>query len=211
MTELDARPPGSETTGQAEQAPGRRHRRKGRHRSRRGRLLELGVVIAVAVVVAIGIRTFAFEAFYVPSTSMYPTLRVGDRIIVDKLLFNYHDLTTGDIIVFHRPAAANMCAGDEGDLVKRVIGLPGQLISSKGNTVYINGKPLKEPWLPKVDPLGSKAIAPTRIPKNSFYVLGDNRAISCDSRYWGTVPGPSIVGRVVALIWRGGRPDLHFF
>ena len=181
------------------------------NRSRKRTLIEWVLVLVVALGVAFGLRTFAFQVYYVPSTSMVPTLLVGDRIVVDKLLFNYHSLKEGDIVVFSRPPADTECGANEADLVKRVIGLPGEEISSRGNTVYINNKPLNEPYLPRLDPLGPKGIGQETIPKNEFFVMGDNRAISCDSRYWGTIEGSSIVGRVIAVVWRDGRPDLHTF
>jgi signal peptidase I len=187
-------------------------KRKGHHvRSRRRTLIEWVVVLLVALAIAFSLRTFVFQVFFVPSTSMVPTLLVGDRIVVDKLFFDYHSLKEGDIVVFNRPPADTVCGSEEADLVKRVIGLPGQRISSRGNTIYINGKALKEPYLPSDDPLGAKAIVSEVIPKNQFFVMGDNRAVSCDSRYWGTISGSSIVGRVIAVIWRNGRPDLHTF
>jgi signal peptidase I len=91
-----------------------------------------------------------------------------------------------------------------------VIGLPGQTIQSKGNTVYINGKALAEPWLPAGTQLG-RAIPEQKIPTGRFFMMGDNRSISCDSRYWGTIPGSSIIGKVLILWWRFGRPAFHIF
>jgi signal peptidase I len=118
------------------------------------------------------------------------------------------DLHAGDIVVFARPPAENCGGPPVPDLVKRVVGLPGQRISSRGNTVLINGKPLAEPWLPRPDPL-VKPITPITIPRNDYYVMGDNRAQSCDSRYWGPVPRSLIVGKVVAIFWPLSR--LHWF
>ncbi len=180
--------------------------------SRRGRrLLEWVAVILVAILVAFGLRVFAFQAFYVPSGSMIPTLQIGDRIIVDKFLFDYHSLKTGDIIVFHRPAASSVCAdATDGDLVKRVIATPGETISSAGDTVFINGKPLAEPYLPKGTAFGPQIVT-QKLQPNYYFVMGDNRDVSCDSRYWGPVYGPSIIGKVVLLVWRHGRPAFHWF
>jgi len=178
---------------------------------RRGHwLIEGGIIVAVALVIAILLRIFVVQVFYVPSTSMLPTLRPGDRIVVDKLSYHLHAIDRGDIIVFSRPPREHQeCGGPlVPDLVKRVIGLPGETISSRGNTVLITGKPIKEPWLPKDTPLGPP-IRRTVVPPNSYYVLGDNRANSCDSRYWGTVPRSIIVGKVIAVIWPPSR--LHWF
>ena len=168
------------------------------------------MVVVVAVVVAVVLRAFVIQTFFIPSGSMEPTLKIGDRILVDKLSYHFHGVGRGDIIVFKTPPAeVGKCAGPPvPDLVKRVIGLPGEEISSRGNTVLINGRPLAEPWLPRHDPLG-QPITPTRIPANRYFVMGDNRANSCDSRDWGLVPRSSIVGRVVAVFWPFSQ--FHFF
>jgi signal peptidase I len=170
--------------------------------------VEGGVIVVLAVVVAVLLRVFAFQVFYVPSTSMLPTLHPGDRIVVDKLSYHLHPIERGDIIVFQRPADEHCGGPPVPDLVKRVIGLPGERISSRGNTVLINGKPIAQPWLPKDTQLGPP-IPPTVVPSNSYYVLGDNRSDSCDSRYWGPVPRSLIVGKVVAIVWPLSR--FHFF
>jgi signal peptidase I len=122
----------------------------------------------------------------------------------------------GDILVFTPPARDTMCSGPrDTDLVKRVIGLPGQTIYSVGNKIFINGHVLSEPYLPRHDPLGlaipGGKAAPFRIPPGEFYMMGDNRAVSCDSRYWGPIKASEIVGRVVMLLWANGHPDLRFF
>jgi signal peptidase I len=136
-------------------------------------------------------------AFSVPSTSMAPTLEAGDLIVVDEQPRDFLPIREGEIVVLSRPAADTECGSGETDLVERVIGLPGQNISSRGNTVYINNNPLNEPYLPRLDPLGPKGIGQETIPKNEFFVMGDNRAISCDSRYWGTISSSLIIGKVV--------------
>jgi signal peptidase I len=162
---------------------------------------EWAVVLVLALLAAFVIRTFVFQTFYIPSGSMEPTLQVGDRIIVSKLSYDIHDPHRGDIIVFHAPAReASVCADPSiKDLVKRIIGMPGETISSQGNTILINGKPLAQPWFAPV-PLGPP-IQPTKIPANSYFVMGDNRTNSCDSRDWGTLPRGNIIGHVVFRIW----------
>jgi signal peptidase I len=172
--------------------------------------------LLAALLLALGVRSFVFQAFSIPSASMEPTLGIGDRILVWKAFFDWHDLRPGDIVVFTRPPRDH-CPGPAGsDLVKRVIALPGQAIYSAGNTIYVNGRPLAEPYLPARDPLGppipgASPAAPFHVPAGEFYVMGDNRAISCDSRFWGPVKGTSIVGQVVLLFWHDGRPALHGF
>ena len=172
--------------------------------------------LALALALTFGIRAFAFQAFSIPTTSMVPALNVYDRILVQKAFFNWHQLREGDIVVFTHPPRDH-CPGPAGsDLVKRVIALPGQTIYSAGGTLYVNGRRLREPYLPPDDPLGlpipgATRQDPFRVPAGEFYMMGDNRAISCDSRFWGPIKGSTIIGRVVMLLWHDSHPDLHFF
>jgi signal peptidase I len=187
-----------------------------RRRRWRRVLAETAVTILVAVLLAGVVRTFAFEAFWIPSPSMVPTLGVYDRILVQKAFFTWHDVHEGDIVVFSQPPLDH-CGGTQGDdLVKRVIGLPGQTIYSSGNNIYVNGRLLAEPYLPHNDPLGPPVTDatrqhPYRVPAGEFYVLGDNRAISCDSRYWGPIEGSSIIGKVVLVWWHNDHPVFRWF
>ena len=178
------------------------------------RLAETAVIVVVAVVLAVLVRTFVFQTFFIPTSSMVPTLGVYDRILVQKAFFTWQDVREGDIVVFSHPPLDDCPGPANGDLVKRVIALPGQTIYSAGDSIYVDGRLLAEPYLPPYDPLGP-AIAsrqrPYRVPPGDFYLLGDNRAISCDSRYWGPIKGSSIVGKVVLLWWHNGHPDLHWF
>ncbi len=178
---------------------------RGRHRSKsemRTRVIIEWVAVALgALLLAFVVRTYVVQTFFIPSASMEPTLQVGDRIIVSKLSYTFHAVHRGDIIVFHAPPKeSTVCADPEvKDLVKRVIGLPGETISSRGNQVLIDGKPLAQPWFPAV-PLGP-AIPRQVIPKDQYFVMGDNRSNSCDSRMWGTLPGGNIIGHVVFRVW----------
>lgn len=178
------------------------------HRARRRRrLTEWVLVVVAAVLIAAGLRAFFVQAFYVPSGSMEPTLLVGDRILVVKVGYTIH---RGDIIVFTRPPR-DTTDPQIHDLVKRVIGLPGDTIWSAHGVVYLDGKVLSEPWLPRPDPLGQTGISRQTIGPNQYFVMGDNRASSYDSRYWGTVPGSLVVGKVILIVWRDGHPYLHYF
>jgi signal peptidase I len=189
----------------------------GPKRRRRSRAVaETAITILVAVLLAGLARTFAFQTFWIPSSSMVPTLSVHDRVVVQKAFFTWHDVRDGDIVVFSRPPLDNCGGPQEGDLVKRVIALPGQTIYSSGNSIYLNGRLLAEPYLPRYDPLGppipdASRQHPYRVPPGEFYVLGDNRAVSCDSRYWGPVKGSSIVGKVVLVWWHDDHPDFRRF
>src|ERR1700689_3673905 len=124
-----------------------------RRRWRRTLVETVGVVL-VAVVLAGLVRTFVFQTFFIPSSSMVPTLGVYDRILVQKAFFNWHDVREGDIVVFSHPPLDDCPGPANGDLVKRVIALPGQTIYSSGNNIYVDGKLLAEPYLTHDDPLG---------------------------------------------------------
>src|SRR6202163_4781781 len=184
-----------------------------RRRRRWGRALaETAITILVAVLLAGLVRTFAFQTFWIPTSSMVPTLGVYDRILVQKAFFSWRDVREGDIVVFSHPPLDHCPGPQEGDLVKRVIALPGQTIYSSGNSIYVNGRLLAEPYLPQYDPLGPPIASsqhPFRVPPGEFYVLGDNRSDSCDSRYWGPIQGSSIIGKAILVIWHNNHPDLH--
>jgi signal peptidase I len=131
---------------------------------------------------------------------MEPTLQIGDRIVVSKLSVEFGTIHRGDILVFRAPAAVQtQCGDDVADLVKRVIGLPGDHLTSKGNTIYVNGSPLLQPWTHN-EPLG-RAIGKVTVPANHYFMMGDNEDDSCDSRYWGTIPRSSIIGKAFIRIW----------
>ncbi len=167
-----------------------------------------GAVVVVSVLIAVLLRTFVIGAFSIPSGSMTPTLEKGDRILVDRVAYDLHGVHRGDVVVF-RPTQKLLCGTPaEKYLVKRVIGLPGDHLSSEGNTIYVGGHPLKEPWLPKIDPLGQQ-ITPTTVPPGQYYMLGDNRGDSCDSRFWGTVPKSHLIGPAVVRFWPLSR--IHLF
>ncbi len=183
---------------------------------RRRALAETAIVVLAALLLAGLARAFVFQTFSIPTSSMVPTLDMGDRILVQKAFFTWRDIREGDIVVFGHPPPDHCPGPPDSDLVKRVIALPGQTIYSSGNSIYVNGRLLAEPYLPHYDPLGppiphASSQHPYRVPPGEFYVLGDNRAISCDSRYWGPVKGSSIVGKVVLVWWHDNHPDFHWF
>jgi signal peptidase I len=136
---------------------------------------------------------------------MEPTLQIGDRIIVSKLSVEFGTIHVGDILVFKAPKkVALVCGDDVADLVKRVIGVPGDHLVSKGNTIYVNGKVLQQPWT-HVANIGIKPIAPTYVTKNHYFMMGDNEDDSCDSRYWGLVPRSAVIGKAFVRIWPFSR------
>jgi signal peptidase I len=177
------------------------------------------VVVAVALAIAVVLRLFVVQTYSIPSSSMEPTLKVGDRIVVDKLSYDLHGVHRGDIVVFARPANEHCSGPVVSDLVKRVVALPGETISLSGHGfVRIDGKRLDEPWLPS-STQGTTFDGPPgtpysltqayTVPAGDYFVMGDNRNDSCDSRYWGPVAGSLIVGKVDLRIWP--LTHLHVF
>jgi signal peptidase I len=161
-------------------------------------LIEWVAIIAAALIVALVIKTFVFQAFYIPSGSMEPTLKPGDRVLVNKLSYDAHNIHRGDIVVFKRPPSE---ANDPTikDLIKRVIGLPGDTIESRNGEVYINGQPIKESYLPTGTTTTN--LPSTKVPPGQYFVMGDNRGNSKDSRYIGSISGHLIVGRAFVRVW----------
>ncbi len=176
-------------------------------RSAVGWLVEWAVILVLVVAATFLLRLFVLQTFSIPSGSMLPTLQINDRIIVDKL--SYH-VDRGAVVVFKRPPLEPQ---NYADLVKRVIGLPGERIGSVNGQITINGKVLAEPWLPKGpqaytqplpgDPNPQFNLPPggVLIPAGEYFVMGDNRVDSEDSRWFGPIPRSLIVGRAVAVVW----------
>ena len=170
-------------------------------------IVEWVVVVAGAVLVALIIKSFVVQAFYIPSESMKPTLEIGDRVLVNKLSYHLHDVNRGDIIVFERPDGA----GDTEikDLIKRVIALPGEKLVLQDHKVYINDHLLNEPYLPPgtaTEATGTwthscRAEDPCVVPPGTVWAMGDNRGNSKDSRYIGPIPEDKIVGRAFVIVW----------
>jgi signal peptidase I len=159
--------------------------------------IEWGAILVVAVVAAILIRGFVVEPFFIPSGSMEPTLQVNDRVLVNKLAYHFHSVHRGDIVVFKKPP--NDDTPGIKDLVKRVIGLPGETISAQDGQININGHPLREPWLPRG--VSTQDFGPTAIPKGEYFMMGDNRGDSADSRVFGPVSSKLFVGRAFIRVW----------
>lgn len=177
---------------------------RGRSRSSTRSLIEWGVVVVGAILVALLVKTFLIQAFQIPSASMHPTLLEGDRVLVNKLSYRLHDINRGDVVVFRRPV--NMSAGpnDPEDLIKRVVGLPGDTLQTRGDTLYVNGRALHEPYLAK----GTSTLnidEPVTVPAGRIWVMGDNRGDSQDSRVFGPIPQDSVVGRAFVRMWPPSR------
>lgn len=171
-----------------------------------------------ALVIAVGVKTFVAQAFYIPSGSMLPQLQIDDRIVVSKLAYKLHDPRRGDIVVFEAPTprpkervgavprvtrgllqAIGLAAPSTEDYVKRVIGLPGELVEGHDGHVFVNGKQVVEPYLPKG--VTTNDFAPITVPVGRLWVMGDNRGSSADSRVFGPIRQSTIVGRAVVRVW----------
>ena len=170
-------------------------------------ILEWVVVIVGAVGLALLIKAFLFQAYYIPSPSMNPTLFEGDRILVNKLSYKLHSVNRGDLIVFDTPEASG-----EDDLIKRVIGLPGEFVNVEEERIEIDGGLLLEPYLPLSSNIKSFATPVNcvnrpnenygcRIPDDHVFVMGDNRSNSRDSRFFGPVPIEDVKGRAFIRVW----------
>ena len=194
--------------GESPAAEGKRFRRRRRRSRPKGAraLLEWVIVIAVALLVALGIRQFLFQPFWIPTGSMEDTLVAGDRVLVNKAAYRFHGIRRGDVVVFERP---DNWAVEEAvkDLIKRVIGVPGDTITIRDCFVYIDGRRLVEPYVDErctepasavIDPDGDGTFV---VPDDVVFVMGDNRTGSSDSRVNGFVPKGDVVGRAFVLIW----------
>jgi signal peptidase I len=215
--------PDTAATGEpAAVVPGRAAGKKREHKGPLGFLRELPVLLVVAFVLALLIKTFLVQAFYIPSESMVPTLQVGDRVLVNKVVYHLHPPRRGDIIVFSDPhptevihrgtVAAFVHWLTDGlgvqkdptkDFIKRVIGLPGDTVEFAHGQVMINGRVLNEPYAHAAD---NSQFGPVRVPADSLFVMGDNRPNSNDSRgSLGFIPSDKVIGRAFIVIWPPSR------
>ncbi|MBD2559135.1 signal peptidase I [Nostoc sp. UIC 10607] len=157
------------------------------------------ILIAIALCLAFLIRTFIAEPRYIPSDSMLPTLHTGDRLVVEKISYHFHPPITGDIIVFQPPAELQRRGYPKDQaFIKRVIGQPGEVISVASGKVYLNGQPLAEDYIAEPP---NQPYQPVKVPEDEFFVMGDNRNDSNDSRYWGFLPRKNVIGRATFRFW----------
>ena len=170
-------------------------------------IAEWVAVLAGALVLALVLRSVLFQAYYIRFTSMEPTLSNGDRVLVNKLGYDLHDVNRGDLVVFERPAVAS--GRQEDDLIKRVVALPGEVIRFVEGNVYIDGRRLHEPYLESSGitsgniPSGCAAIVDggCLIGAGEVFVMGDNRPNSTDSRSFGPISEHAIVGQAFLRLW----------
>jgi signal peptidase I len=156
-------------------------------------------LVAIALILALAIRIFVAEPRYIPSDSMLPTLHIGDRLLVDKVSYLFHQPQTGNIVVFEPPEKLqNQGYRKDQVFIKRIIGKPGQTVRVAKGKVYINNKSLSEDYIAE-PPAYELVSAP--IPEKEFFVMGDNRNDSNDSHVWGFLPKQNIIGRAVFRFW----------
>ena len=190
---------GSDAPGAPGDGAGRS--RSARRNAARKQAIEWTVLLGTALVIALLIRTFLVQPFYIPTESMYPTLKKNDRVLVNKLSYRMHDVHRGDVVVFNAPEGEQ--TGGIKDLIKRVIGLPGDSVEGRDGHVYVDGHLLEEPYLR--DSVITTDFGPQEIPAGSIWVMGDNRTQSRDSRFFGPIKESSIVGRAFVRLWPPSR------
>jgi signal peptidase I len=198
----------------------RYHGRRARaRRSRRRFLAELPFLALAAILLTVLVKGFLIQAFYIPSRSMEPTLDVGDRVVVNRLAYRLGDPSHGQVVVFLRPrsdgssdaggplswvrrAVAQGLGGTppgSEDLIKRVVGLPGDKLMGKDGQLYRNGRPVAEPYLTRRT--FTSDFGPVKVRPDHVWVMGDNREDSADSRVFGQVPRSALVGRAMFTVW----------
>jgi signal peptidase I len=189
-------------------------------------LKELPGLVILAFALALIIKTFLFQAFFIPSGSMEPTLMPGDRVLVNKIPYYFHDPRPGDIIVFEDPHPSEhddrgvvggflhwLVQGigvqrpEDQDFIKRVIGLPGDTVQGKNGSVYVNDVKIDEPYLPEGEK--TEPFHTFQVPAGMLFVMGDNRGNSSDSRFsLGYIPIDNVIGRAFVVMWPPSRVGL---
>ena len=167
----------------------------------------------------LAIKAWVVNPYKIPSSSMEPTLHCArpgpdceasfsDRVLACRFCYHLWSPKRGDIVVFKTPPLAAIRCGAGGTFVKRLIGLPGDVWQERDGNVFINGRKLDEPYI-QADHRDQRTLPPRRIPKGQYFMMGDNRVSSCDSRSWGTVPKGNLIGLVFATYWPPSRISWH--
>jgi signal peptidase I len=183
---------------------------------------ELAILVVTAIVIAVVVKTFVAQAFFIPSGSMLPQLQIDDRVVVSKISYRLHDPRRGDIVVFDAPGGSpedsaplferfvrgiaesiGVVAPSTDEYIKRVVAVPGERVEGVGGKVLVDGRELVEPYLPPGT--ATSDFPAVVVPPDTVFVLGDNRANSADSRVFGPVPRSTVVGRAIARVWPLGH------
>jgi signal peptidase I len=181
-------------------------------------VVDWAVTIAIAVAAVLAIKTWVVNPYRIPSSSMEPTLHcaepaagceagASDRVLANRFIYRFRDPSRGDIVVFDTPERAVRRCGAGGTFVKRLVGLPGERISSAQGVVYIDGEPLDEPYVNGGPP--GPDFRERVLGADEYFMLGDNRGQSCDSRKWGPVTRDDLIGPVFAIYWPLTRLGLY--
>jgi signal peptidase I len=168
------------------------------------------VTIAVAVAAVLAIKQWVVNPYRIPSSSMEPTLHCArpesgcqagysDRVLANRFIYHFRDPERGDIVVFETPPEALQRCGAGGTFVKRIIGLPGDRLAQQGGVLRVNGEPLRESYLNGTAP--GPDFRRVALGEDEYFMMGDNRAQSCDSREWGSVPRENLIGPVFGVYW----------
>ena len=175
-------------------------------------LIEYAVIAVVAVAMAVAVQAYVLKPYRIPTPSMAATLRPGDRVLVDRVSYRLHDPRRGDVIVFRYPR------NEAVTFVKRVVGLPGETLLLRGGRLLVDGRPLREPYVHRTagvadttwpeTPLDGTTVRrpwsllePYTVPADTYFVMGDNRTQSDDSRDWGVVPRADVIGAALIVYW----------
>jgi signal peptidase I len=195
-----------------------------------GTLIELAVIVVTALALALGIQAFLVKPYRIPSGSMLPTVRVNQRVLVDRLAMDFSSPNVGDIVVFHPPRNYSDGCADPGEgenqsgqyadaacqatwkqsssqtFIKRVVGLPGDHLSIRNGHVIRNGKRERDGYIVQCDGDAACNFPQTiTVPRGEYYMMGDNRPDSEDSRFWGPVPRAWIIGKAFLTYWPPDR------
>ena len=174
------------------------------------------LTIAGAVVIVLALKEWVVNPYRIPSSSMEPTLhcarpapgceaRFSDRVLANRFIYHFRNPKRGEIIVFNTPPLARIRCGAGGTFVKRLIGLPGEIVSERDGIVYINGRRLNEPYVAISRRDHNAPQTWPKVPPDEYFFMGDNRAQSCDSRVWGPVPRKNLIGEVFFVYWPPNR------
>ena len=174
--------------------------------------IDWALTIVAAVVVVLAVKAYVITPYRIPSSSMEPTLkcatpalgctaRFADRVLACRICLDLSSPSRGEIIVFRTPPEAAQKCGEGGPFVKRLIGLPGETVTERSGSVFVDGKPLDEPYVKRRDTRSGV----WRVPAGQYFFMGDNRSESCDSRDWGSVRRGNLIGTVVFRYWPPNR------
>jgi signal peptidase I len=183
---------------------------------KRSRLIDYGIVAVVAIALALLVQAFLIKPYRIPSESMASTLRPGDRVLVNRVVYHLREPHRGDVMVFRYPEDLNVI------FIKRIVGVPGDTLQVREGLLWVNGRPADEPYVHRTagrrDPTAASApvagstmrepwslAQPYKVPADSYFVMGDNRTDSDDSRFWGTVPRADVIGEGFIVYWPLGR------